>query len=80
LRQHAHWNERLGTDTQQKDNDLELIKRAQQRDSERLATLVESTQKEQAEKELRANEERRAMAEENNKNSDRERYANSLQN
>jgi len=70
---HAHWNERLGTDTQQKDNDLELIKRAQQRDSERLATLVESTQKEQAEKELRANEERRAMAEENNKNSDRER-------
>jgi len=66
------WKERLSADTQHKDNDLELLKRAQQRDKDRLDTLVESTQKEQAEKELRANEERRAMQEENRHLNDRE--------
>eukprot|EP00959_Pyramimonas_sp_CCMP1952_P145705 3050166-Pyramimonas_sp.AAC.2 len=67
------WKERLSVDTQHKDNDLESLKRAQQRDKDRLDTLVESTQKEQAEKELRANEERRAMQEENRHLNDRER-------
>uniref|UniRef100_A0A7S0MXQ0 Dynein regulatory complex protein 9 n=1 Tax=Pyramimonas obovata TaxID=1411642 RepID=A0A7S0MXQ0_9CHLO len=68
----TNWKEKLSTDTQSKDGELESLKRAQQRDKDRLDTLVESTQKEQAEKELRANEERRAMQEENRHLNDRE--------